>query len=185
MVSYRFRAKDGSTFIFREPKLSDVRQCMEFINRFAEEPMSGIIVNKKTTLRDERKWLTERLAEIKNRETVMLLVESNGKMVGNCDINRYRYKKAHRAMFGIALSKETRGKGVGEALMKKTLALARARFKGLEFVDLSAMCYNARALSLYKKMGFVEIGRIPDSMKEGEEYVDETLMTLSLRPKKR
>jgi len=185
MVSYQFRARDGTKVIFREPKAGDARQLMEFINRFADEPMSGIIVNKKTTLREERRWLAGRLKGIKDRETVMLVVESGGRIVGNCDVDRYRYKKSHRALFGIALSEEIRGRGVGEAVMRKVIDLARHRFKGLEFIDLSAMNYNERALNLYKKVGFVEVARIPDAMKEGDLYVDEALMTLPLRPKKR
>jgi putative acetyltransferase len=185
MVSHRFRAKDGSSVVFREPRPADAKELMRFINEFADESMSGIIVNKKTTLRDERKWLAERLKEIKNKETVMLVVDSGGRILGNCDVNRYRYKRSHRALFGIALSREIRGKGVGEALMRKTIDLARQRLKGLEFIDLSAMNYNDRALNLYKKVGFVELARIPDAMKEGDMYVDETLMMLPLKRRKR
>jgi RimJ/RimL family protein N-acetyltransferase len=185
MVSYRFKARDGTVVTFREPRSSDARQLMEFINRFVDEPMSGIVVNRKTTLREERSWLADRLREIRNKETVMLVVESGGRIMGNCDVGRYRHKKSHRALFGIALNMEIRGKGVGEALMRKVIGLARQRFKGLEFIDLSAMNYNARALNLYRKIGFVELARIPKAMKEGDTYVDEALMTLPLKPKKR
>ena len=101
-------------------------------------------------------------------------------MVGNCSIGRDKYKKSHRAGFGIALSKEARGKGIGTALAQRTIELARKRMRGLEMIGLTVINYNARAQELYKKLGFVEVARIPRSVKEGKEYFDEYVMYLYL-----
>lgn len=81
---------------------------------------------------------------------------------------------------GIALSREIQGRGVGEALIKKTIALAKQRMHGLEVVDLQVIDYNGRAKGLYKKLGFVKVARMPDAIKEDHEYFDEDWMALRL-----
>lgn len=180
MVRHLHVASDGEEYVFREPTPGDARKYMEFINSFVREPMSGLLINKRITLKEEEAWLSGRLADVRARNAVMLTVERKGKVLGNCDINRMPWKHSHRAMLGIALVKDARGKGIGEALMRRTLELAARRMPGVESVDLSAFDYNDRALSLYRKVGFREYARIPKSAREGAEYIDEVLMRLEL-----
>lgn len=169
-------ATDGTRVVFREPKLTDTRGFMDFINEFVDEPGSGILINQRIDLKEEAQWLKTQIKDIKGRKTVMLTVELDGKIVGNCDIRRRPWKQSHRATMGIALSKEIRGMGIGEALMLKTIDLAEKRMPGLEMIDLSVLAYNKRAKGLYKKLGFVRVGRVPDSVKEGREYFGEELL---------
>lgn len=180
MQKYAFTTSDGKRVVFREPKSSDARSLMTFINAFVGEEKSGLLIDKKTPLRAERRWLKARLQEIKEKTQVMLVVEFEGRIVGNCDISRRIWKESHRAFLGIALSREIQGRGVGEALIKKTIALAKQRMHGLEVVDLQVIDYNGRAKGLYKKLGFVKVARMPNAVKEGHEYFDEDWMTLHL-----
>lgn len=180
MVRHVHVASDGEEYVFREPVPGEARKYMVFINSFVGEPMSGLLINKRVTLKEEEAWLKGRLADVRARNVVMLTVERDGKILGNCDMSRMPWKHAHRAMLGIGLVKEARGKGIGEALMRRTLELAAKRMRGIESVDLSAFDYNDRALSLYRKVGFREYARIPRSAKEGAEYIDEVLLRLEL-----
>ena len=84
------------------------------------------------------------------------------------------------ALLGVALSKEMRGRGIGEELMRRSIALAHKRFKGLERVELTTFSYNKRAQALYKKLGFIKVGRMPRALKEGRRYFDEFFMILDL-----
>ncbi len=153
---------------------------MRFINAFVKERKSGLLINKRVGLKDEMIWLRNRLSAIRARKSVMLLVELDGRIVGNCDAGRLLWKSAHVAEFGIALSRDVRGKGIGEALMTRTIELARQRMQGLEMLYLKAFEYNDRALALYKNLGFIEVGRIPRANKEGAEYFDDVLMIKQL-----
>jgi ribosomal protein S18 acetylase RimI-like enzyme len=180
MVRYVHVASDGEEYVFREPAPDEARKYMEFINSFVGEPMSGLLINRRVSLKEEQAWLEARVAEIRSRSGVMLTAERAGRIVGNCSVERLPWKHSHRAMFGIAVALDARGRGVGEALMRKTLELAVRRLKGLESVDLSAFDYNDRALSLYRKVGFREYARIPRSAKEGAKYFDEVLMRVEL-----
>ena len=185
MVRFEHVASDGSELVFREPVKGDAKALMSFITQFVDEPMSGLLIDKKVSLRDEEKWLESRLGEIRSRSTVMLLAELDGRIVGSCHMSRLPWKHSHRADIGVALNLEIRGKGVGEALMRRTMELGIRRFRGLETVELSAFAYNDRALALYKKLGFEECARIPRSAREGRMYFDEVLMRLDSRPARR
>lgn len=183
MVSYRFAAQDGTELLFREPVLGDAPGLVKFFNPIVAEKRSGLLVNKPVTPRQERAWLRTRINEIKKRKTVMLLVEREGRIVGNCDVSRWHGKCAHVADIGIVLVPELRGKGVGRALMEKTIALARKRMRGLEIMELKVFSYNKRAQKLYESLGFVEAGRIPRGTREGRDYFDDITMIMPLKKK--
>jgi RimJ/RimL family protein N-acetyltransferase len=176
VTQFGFTARDGTRVLLREPRSTDAKQLMDFINGFVKEPMSGLLINRRVSLKDEKTWLKGWLADIRRRKGVLLLVEVDGKIKGNCSILRLTWKSSHVADAGIALSKEVRGKGIGEALMEKAIQLARKRMRGLEMIQLKAFAYNERALGLYKKLGFTEVGRIPCANKEGNDYFDDVLM---------
>jgi RimJ/RimL family protein N-acetyltransferase len=182
MVRYEHVASDGTKLIFREPVKGEAKALMRFINPFVDERMSGLLINKKVSLKNEVKWLESRLGEIRSRSVVMLLVELDGRVVGSCHMGRLSGKHSHRAVMGVALSREIRGKGVGEALMRRAMALGLGRFRGIETIELSTFAYNDRAQSLYRKLGFKEYGRVPRSAKEGDAYFDEVLMRFELGP---
>jgi len=172
----KFTARDGTSVVFREPRTSDAKLLMDFINAFVAEPMSGLLINKRVHLKEERAWLRGWLADIRNRKGVMLLVEADGSVKGNCTVSRLVWKSSHMADAGVALSMDIRGKGIGEALLRETIELARKRMRGLEMIQLRAFDYNERALKLYKKLGFVVVGRVPRANKEGNDYFDDVLM---------
>lgn len=176
MTKRKFTARDGTSVVFREPRTSDAKLLMDFINAFVAEPMSGLLINKRVHLKEERAWLRGWLADIRNRKGVMLLVEADGSVKGNCTVSRLVWKSSHMADAGVALSMDIRGKGIGEALLRETIELARKRMRGLEMIQLRAFDYNERALKLYKKLGFVVVGRVPRANKEGNDYFDDVLM---------
>jgi len=60
----KFVARDGSEFIFREPKMGDARACLRFINDLVEEG-APINIDKRATLKAEQAWLRRQIDEIK------------------------------------------------------------------------------------------------------------------------
>jgi len=185
MVRFVFTAKDGTEVIIREPREGDAPQYMRLINEAVDEENSGLMLDRHTTLKEEKRWVSARIEAIRRRRLVMLAAEVDGAIKGNCDIDREGWKKKHRATLGIVIAKDLRGKGIGEALMTRTIELAERRFKGVEYIDLFVLDYNRRAQNLYSKLGFEVVARIPRGIKEGSRYYDEILMTRTVPRRRR
>ena len=77
-----------------------------------------------------------------------------------------------RAEFGISVLKKFWGLGIGQALMASCIECAKTA--GYSQLELSVVAENARAFSMYKKVGFIEYGRNPkgfNSRKTGFQEV--------------
>lgn len=172
--------RDGTRVVFREPTQKDAAQLMRYINRFVAEPRSGLLINRKVSLKSEKAWLKGWIEDIKHRRGVFLIVEVDGVISGTCSVVRHAWKSSHVAELGIGLSKDVRGKGIGSLLINRALELATIRMRGLEIIQLKAFSYNQRAQDFYKKHGFVEVARVPDINKEGTEYFDDVYMVKRL-----
>jgi len=58
---------------------------------------------------------------------------------------------------------------------------AKKTWNDVEFIDLEAASTNSIALNIYKKMGFLEIARIPKKMKFDKNYIDSIIMRRELK----
>lgn len=87
-----------------------------------------------------------------------------------------RKRTSHAGTIGVFVSKEYRGQGAGKMLLAALLEWARKN-PAIEKVSLSVFSTNERAISLYKKMGFLEEGRKIKEFKISEnEYWDDVFM---------
>jgi ribosomal protein S18 acetylase RimI-like enzyme len=87
------------------------------------------------------------------RGAPQLVATTADRVVGWCDVNpNERPTMRHGGVLGIGLLGEYRGRGLGEKLMLMTLEAAHTF--GLTRVELSVRHDNARALRLYRKVGF-------------------------------
>jgi len=145
----------------------------------ARESVPGLMI-RRLSVREESEWLRDLVKDIKNRKTVVLFVVVDGRIEGNCEVIQLKWAESHRGRFGIFLSKEIRGKGIGEPLFRRTIELAKKRLRGLEILELSVETHNRPALKLYRRLGFVRIGRMSHSVKDGKKYFDEYLMVLNV-----
>jgi ribosomal protein S18 acetylase RimI-like enzyme len=100
-------------------------------------------------------------------------------IVGWCDICRNAAPVyAHDGVLGMGLLESHRGLGLGERLLRPTLDAARAA--GFERVSLSVYSANARAIALYRRLGFVVEGVRRRGKKLDGVYDDVQLMGLQL-----
>ena len=106
----------------------------------------------------ESQFLKEK-SESENEIEIVAIV--NNVVVGSAGIEAVgkKYKVRHRAEFGISVAKEFWNLGIGQALMAACIECARAA--GYIQLELNVVSENVRALSMYKKAGFVEYGRNP------------------------
>ncbi|GGU73777.1 hypothetical protein GCM10010211_44710 [Streptomyces albospinus] len=87
--------------------------------------------------------------------------------------------RPHADLVKLAVAGTAHRRGVGRSLA--TALVADARATGIEVLTLDARADNARALRLYRSLGFREYGRIPGFVAVGEQRWDKVFYMLDLR----
>lgn len=85
-------------------------------------------------------------------------------------------KGAAARVYSVAVAKAARGRGLGEKLMRRACGAARKR--GAPKVTLQVRVRNKPAISLYEKLGFKIVKRLPKYYEDGE---DGFMMALQLQ----
>ncbi|MDD5606780.1 MAG: GNAT family N-acetyltransferase [Candidatus Pacebacteria bacterium] len=158
--------------------LKQVKKFQIFINSLIQEK-AQISLNKKLTLRQETDWLKNSLKQIKQKKLVFLIAEHNNEIIGTTGINLNTGRKEHVGGFGIMISKDCRGIGLGNFLMTEIIKLAKKKLKS-KIIRLSVFSINKPAISLYKKQGFKKVATIPKQLQYKGKLINEIVMILGL-----
>jgi RimJ/RimL family protein N-acetyltransferase len=114
---------------------------------------------------------------------IILLAESEGgQLIGLLNFSRGARKRiAHLGELSMSVNEAWRGQGVGRVLLATLIEWARQE-PGIEKVCLEVFANNARALALYKSLGFQEEGRQLKQIKmESGVYIDTIPMGLFVK----
>lgn len=95
-----------------------------------------------------RKWI-----ENNAPGNLSLVVEQDGRIIGNGGFERYLGRRSHVAYLGIGLHDDFHGRGIGSRLLREILAIADD-WLNLKRIELTVYVDNAPALALYKRNGF-------------------------------
>ncbi|MCY0995355.1 N-acetyltransferase [Nannocystis sp. ILAH1] len=114
---------------------------------------------------------------------IYLVAERGGAIVGQAHLEPLSLAvTAHVVRVTLAVHEGHQGQGVGRALMNELLRWARANPR-VEKVELQVRSVNARAIGLYRSLGFVEEGRKTRRLKVGPNaYFDDIYMALWVGP---
>ena len=152
--------KNGKEALLRNGELADGPAVFENFNRTHEETDYLLSYPEENSYdpQQEAKFLEEK-AESPNEAEIIALVD--GKVAGTAGIEAVgsKYKVRHRAEFGISILKEYWGLGLGRALAEACIKCAKDA--GYSQLELNVVDDNARAVSMYRKLGFEEFGRNP------------------------
>jgi ribosomal protein S18 acetylase RimI-like enzyme len=167
----------GLPIVLRYPAGSDIHTLWQFINTLSKERTYILFQDTEISLDDETAWLARKLQAIERSEAVMLCAFTpDGQLMGSSEIDMGSGVRRHIGSFGIALAQEFRGQGVGELLMQTVIDESISRLRNLEIVTLEVFGNNPIGCNLYKKLGFVEYGRLPGGIIHRERAVDSVLM---------
>jgi putative acetyltransferase len=105
----------------------------------------------------------------------------DGEVAGFYKATRLPGRVAHVAQLGtLAVDPRRHGQGVAPAMVGD--AIERLKAEGIRRIELYAEADNERGLRFYRKLGFVEEGRLRDFYKRAHQdhYVDELVLGLLL-----
>jgi RimJ/RimL family protein N-acetyltransferase len=124
-------------------------------------------------LEEIRKFVAESVARQRPRFIALVGDEP----AGWCDvIGNPRETLKHSGVLGMGVVREYRRRGIGSALMQRTLSDASG--KGITRIELTVRVDNEPARTLYEKFGFVVEGLCRRHMRVRGEYHDSYLMAL-------
>ncbi len=173
---FKGKATDGTSYLIRYPKRTDLQQLWHYINEISKEKTYISLQGEEVSLKEEKDFLSSALRKIKNLESVFLVVESSEKIVGIAEVTKKGRAEKHTGVFGITLAKEYRSKGIGRKLMESVISEAMTKLPGLKIIRLVCFAENDRACKLYSAYGFKEYGRLPGGLLYRENPSDEILM---------
>ena len=158
--------------IFRQIKPSDLKPVYSWVKDIEKED-TFIMMNasEPTSFKEEKEYFKTLFKKIKLKKVVKIAVFDGKKYLGSCDIEKLGKRQGHVGLFGIALSKECRGQGIGFKLAQETILLAKKKL-GIKQITLSCFANNKIGISFYQKLGFKQSCREPQAVFFKGKYID-------------
>ena len=142
---------DAGAVVFRKARLEDLRAILELLN-------DGKVGNVLEQIEDPLpRMYTDAFAILDADPNQLLLVgETGGRIVASLQLTfipGVAHQGAWRAQVeAVRVARELRGRGIGEAMMRHVVALARER--GCTLVQLTTNKARDDAQRFYRRLGF-------------------------------
>lgn len=165
----------GEEVIIRNPRAEDAFHLIAFLQLILTDGSGMVaITGEVPTDIDEQRLSIENF--LQNERALLLAAFCDSLIVGYLDFRpQTRARLKHSGEFGISVSPQWRGKGLGKFLMAAFLDWAQN--SPVEKVNLRVRADNPRARALYESLGFTEQGHLPQEIKlEDGSYVDDVSM---------
>jgi putative acetyltransferase len=172
-----FTLKSGERVDFRPEQSGDTEMLWKMFSTLSERSLSNL-APPFTRERIER-WTSN--IDYNKILTIVAVVEENGeqRIVGSASFSfNQREISRHTAELGIAVHDDFQNMGIGTALLKHLLGIARV--KKLGKVWLLVNTDNDRAVHIYRKAGFGIEGKLRDERYYKGQYGDEYRMAIFL-----
>lgn len=172
----KITAKNGKQVTIRSATLDDAAETLALKLSLLREGVADALLPEECHFEaaQERAWIEATTA---HPGSLMLVAEAETGIIGviyfRCD---EAYRCRHVGEFGMGLYNTWRSQGVGTALVEALLDWAKAQ-PSIEKVCLRVYDINPKAAGLYKRMGFVEEGRMKKHLRVAHnQYSDAILM---------
>lgn len=175
------RLKDGREALLRCPTSEDAQAFLENYRLcVAETPFLNMTPEEAAaiSLEEERGFIRGYGA---SPDRLLLCCVVEGTLAGSCNVEFLTsLKSRHRGQIGIAIQRRFWGQGIGSAMFRAMIGLARSR-EGVTQLELNVFEGNTRARALYEKMGFRVCAVLPDAVRLPDgTLLNEYMMILKL-----
>lgn len=168
-----------SEIIYREPVVEDAQKIVDFYNYVGGET-SFLSFEKDEYPLDVEAQKEDIVATKAHPASIMLLAMDGDEIAGIGTINSSKkIKSRHQGELGIVVAKKYQAKGIGTTIMNKLIEFCRGNGVTTR-IQLDTRCDNEVAVELYKKLGFVIEGRLPNTTLLNGVYYDLYVMGLML-----
>lgn len=172
--------KDGRTLLLHDPAIGDAPAMIAYARAVGAET-DFLLMDENgiegLTLEGEQKWISDTLDAT---NTKMFLGFVDGELVALFDVRAAaRNRISHNAGIAISVKRDYWGLGIGSIAMQTMIDFARSTHF-LRSLTLEVREGNDRAIALYKRFGFAEVGRHKGHINVRGTYYDEILMDLEL-----
>ncbi|QQG43981.1 MAG: N-acetyltransferase [Candidatus Roizmanbacteria bacterium] len=171
-IVYQGNTKKGNEIVIRYPIPEDLKAMTDYMNALSLEQTFITFQGEQLTLKEEKKYLQGILKKIQKREAVKLFVFHKNQLIGISDIVMQERTSAHVGIFGLTITKDHRGEGIGKLLMELVINEGITHIPQLRIITLGVFANNPIAYGLYKKFGFIKLGKIPGGIKHKNKYID-------------
>lgn len=177
MIKEEFTAKDGRTIILRKPRWDDLDGLLDFVNSLVREEA---LINRigEVSRSEEIEFLARRLSDIENKKVIQLVADVDGMIVGNAEVVKLSGRESHVGKLGVSVRSGYRRIGIASKLIETLIR--QAKKEKLRIILLAVYEDNLPAITLYKKLGFKEIGRTPKGVCWKGEYIDDVKMAMEI-----
>lgn len=125
-------------------------------------------------------WFKKSLTELPGSGNGFLVARVEGRVVGFVGIHRLGGNMSHVGEVGIMVHPEHHNKGIGTALLKACVCIARKG--GFERLEADTLAHNKGMMRIAEKAGFVLEGIRRGRIKRDDTYFDEALLAINLNP---
>jgi len=171
--------KNGKDLQIRKAKKEDAAKLIEYLNIVGGESDNLLFgANELNMTVEQEERYIEGLSDSPTSTLLVGTIDDEIVCVGSISAPK-RERIAHQCNLAMSVLKAFWGLGVGTYLLSALIDFAKSTGK-LEIIHLQVLVNNERAIALYKKMGFIEIGVFPKFAKINGQYFDDILMNLYL-----
>ena len=144
------------TYIIREAVPDDAEKMITYLNQVGGESDNLLHGENEFTVPIE--GVRRKLAMSKDSEnSIVLIALANDQIIARAELDGYYAARIrHRAKFSISVRKDYWNQGIGTEMIKRITE--QAKKMKISIIELEVIADNARAIALYHKTGFTDIG---------------------------
>ena len=164
--------------LIQKAEKKDAQEVIDYLNKVsAESDFLSFGENEfQMTLQQEEEFIEK----LKDSSSEVFIGRIDNKIICIVGVTVSERKRLlHHGEIGITIAKEFWGLGIGKHLMTRIIDYSRNETP-LEMLYLRVRADNFRAIELYKKFGFKQVGYYSKHIKLRGEYFDEISMSLML-----
>ncbi|MBG9983166.1 GNAT family N-acetyltransferase [Aerococcaceae bacterium DSM 111020] len=177
VIEVEIPCEDGKLdLLIRQAEPSDSRGLIYLLMELEEES-DYLLIDRPTDVTNQKQIINQYAVSL---NSIYLVLEVDGQYIGIAVLagNQHPLQK-HRASLGVAILQEYCELGVGSLLLESLIDFAEN--SGIEVITLEVVSENKRAINLYKKYQFYEVGRLANYLKYQQRTYDAILMEKSIK----